>query len=196
MNRIETLNDAQRQLATGHTGVVKWAIYEHINVNENICGFSYDDLFQEGCLYLCGAAATYDGERARFITYAQVVVRNGLLTYCKKILGRQKNFISVGELPPDADDDGNDAAAYAAKDAYEKLLADAAVFELLESVKSEYYGIARLGIEALELKVKGYTGADIARLWGVEQNHVGAWISRAKEKLRKNERFMAELKSA
>lgn len=47
-------------------------------------------------------------------------------------------------------------------------------------------GVARLGIEALELKVKGYSGADIAQLYQTKPNHIGAWISRAAEKLRKD----------
>lgn len=54
---------------------------------------------------------------------------------------------------------------------------------LLARCKKEYSGVAQLGIEALELKIKGCSGADIARLYHTEPNHVGAWISRAKAKL-------------
>ena len=193
---MTVLNETQRGLVTAHTDVVKWAIYEHISINESIYGLGYDDLFQEGCLCLCKAATSYDGEKAKFITYAQVVVKNGLLTYCKQISGKSKNTISISDLPQEPGDGGDGMGIYTVEDEYETMLSETAVFSLLESVKAEYNGVARLGIEALELKINGYTGAEIARLWGVEQNHIGAWISRAKEKLRKNERFMAELKSA
>ena len=193
MNRLTVLNDAQRELVAEHTGIVKWAIFRHIRINDNVFGLSYDDLFQEGCISLCVAAATYDGERAKFTTYAQVVVKNGLLTYCSKIGKMKKDTISISDFPPGADGELNNTAGYPAENIYDAILSDAAVFRLLESVKPEYSGITKLGIEALELKVKGYTGAEIARLWGVEQNKLGAWISRAKEKLRENERFMAEL---
>ena len=44
----------------------------------------------------------------------------------------------------------------------------------------------RRGVEALALKTKGYTGADVARMYHTKPNHVGAWISRAVEKLRKD----------
>ena len=44
----------------------------------------------------------------------------------------------------------------------------------------------RLGVEALELKIAGYSGTDIAKLYGVQPNHVGAWISRAAQKLKKD----------
>ena len=58
---------------------------------------------------------------------------------------------------------------------------------LLVHYKREYSGVAQLGIEALELKIRGYSGADIARLYHNEPNHVGAWISRAKAKLKRME---------
>ena len=45
--------------------------------------------------------------------------------------------------------------------------------------------MARLGVEALELKVKGLNGTDIAKLYNVKPNQVGAWISRAAQKIRK-----------
>ena len=57
---------------------------------------------------------------------------------------------------------------------------------LLDRCKKAYSGVARLGIEALEWKINGYSSADIARLYGVKPNHVGAWISRAAKKLRKD----------
>ena len=41
-------------------------------------------------------------------------------------------------------------------------------------------------IEAMELKIKGYSGVDIARLYHTKPTHVGAWISRASEKLRED----------
>ena len=179
------LNDTQRKLVADHIHIVKWAIYDHIRVNEKYYGLGYDDLYQEGCIWLCHAAATYDGSSAQFDTYAQVVVRNGLLSYCKEIYNKQKHMV---DMIPDFDGQETD-------DIYDSLVSDAVVFGLLESVKSKYNGVTRLGIEALELKVKGYTGAEIARLWGVGQNHVGAWITRAKQKLRQNEAFMAELQA-
>ena len=58
--------------------------------------------------------------------------------------------------------------------------------QLLEHGKRHYKGVARLGIEAMELKIKGYSGADIARLYHTKSNHVGAWIARAVEKLRQD----------
>jgi len=195
VNRTESLNNIQQKLAADHIDIVKWAIYDHIRVNEKFYGLGYDDLFQEGCVWLCKAASAYDGSLAQFETYAQVVVKNGLLSYCRGIYNKQKNMINMSEMATDPTDTAVDMPDPETGDIYGSLLSDAAVFDLLESVKRKYTGITRLGIEALELKVKGYTGAEIAQLWGVEQNHIGAWITRAKKKLRQNESFIAELQA-
>lgn len=195
MSVAVVLNDDQRNLAATHIDIVKWVIYGYIEVNENIYGFGYDDLFQEGCIWLCKAAATYDSKTSQFKTYATTVVKNGLIAYCRRMCKKQKNIINLYDIPLDSDEDDGETYAdrFASNDEYDSLISHLDAIELLESVKSEYDGVALLGIEALELKVLGYSGADIARLWGVRQNHVGAWITRAKRKLMQNEKFMLGL---
>ena len=194
MNYINTIDD-QQKLVENHMDIVKWTIRIHITVRESIVGLGYDDLFQEGCLYLCKAAATYDEARSEFVTYAQVVVRNGLMSYCKKMDNAQKRAIAICDLHLDSEDSNGDTLLEALPDSFdtETAVLNNDVILLLESIKTEYTGVARLGIEALELKIKGFNGADIARMYGVRQNHIGAWISRATKKLRNNEAFMTSL---
>ena len=57
------------------------------------------DRFQEGCLWLCKAAFTYHAGQAQFSTYAKKVVKNGLLSYCRKICsqGRHISRLSIGD---------------------------------------------------------------------------------------------------
>ena len=52
--------------------------------------------------------------------------------------------------------------------------------------KKHHTGIALKGIEALELRYKGYTGKEIAALYHTSPKSVFSWISRAKQKLRQN----------
>ena len=83
-NKDIALTDAQRSMVEANMDVVRWAIRTSIQVNEQHYGFGYDDLFQEGCIWLCKAAVTYDPDGgASFPTYAQRVVENGLRTYCR-----------------------------------------------------------------------------------------------------------------
>ena len=62
---------------------------------------------------------------------------------------------------------------------------------LLSHFRNRYHGTARLGIEAMELRVRGYSCADIAKLYQKKPNYIGACISRAAEKLRR-ERLVRE----
>ena len=186
MKLTQKLTAKQRELAEKNLDVVKWAIFIHIEVNRNIYGFEYADLFQEGCVLLCRAAATYDGKQARFDTYAKTVVKNGLLDYCRSICRIQKHqrYFSDYTIESEIGESSDDL---------NESLSNAEIADLFDRIKTQYTGVALLGINALELKAKGYSGADIAKLWGVKQNHVGAWISRAKTKLRQDEQFIFAL---
>lgn len=195
MKPIQALTKEQRTLAERHLYVTRSVIQTHIVVNETIYGFGYDDLYQEGAVCLCRAAATYRGGPASFETYARRVVRNGLISYCRQMCRKQKRQLYLQALlDPDDDENGCTHRELQSDDGLlDQALSCASALAILESVKGEYRGVALLGIEALELKIKGLSGSEIARLYGVQPNMVGAWISRAAEKLRGNQRFMARL---
>ena len=90
---MNSLTKAQQKLVAQNLPVVHWVICDYIHVNPTICGLEYSDLFQEGCLWLCKAAATYkDDGRAQFSTYAKTVVKNGLLSYCRKVCNHRSHF--------------------------------------------------------------------------------------------------------
>ena len=153
----------------------------------------YSDLFQEGCVWLCKAAATFkDDGRAQFATYAKTVVKNGLLSYCRTICNRGKMFSRLiigehGELAADGE------VLEAQSDVFDAQVSLMETLSLLEASKQDYDGVARLGIEALALKLQGMRVTDIAELYQVPPSHVGAWISRSVAKLRSDPRFLASL---
>lgn len=106
---MTSLTEQQRELVARNLSIVHWVICDYIHANPTICGMEYGDLFQEGCLWLCKAAATYKNDgRARFSTYAKTVVKNGLLSYCRTISNRRKRFSRLiigehGELAADGE---------------------------------------------------------------------------------------------
>lgn len=192
MKKEVQLTPSQRVLVEDHLSVVRWVIFHNIQVNENVYGLSYDDLYQEGCIWLCQAAVTYDAAIALFKTYAKTVVRNGLITYCRTVCKKQKRMLFLetceqGELVVD----GQKLSAQT--DDFDATVSYLEIVSLLESMKKDYNGVARLGVEALQLKIEGLGISEIARLYGVKPSHVGAWISRAAQKLRDNPSFLAEL---
>ena len=184
---MNTKNEAEI-LVENHLDIVKWVIRKHIHTNENAYGLGFDDLFQEGCLYLLKAAKTYNSERAGFETYAKTVVRNGLISYCRQLSKRHKK---ITMLPLDtiskSSSEYHDTFAdlLEEQDAYADI--DTLIF--LAELKQGYTGTVRSGIEALEWRVKGYTVTDIACMYGIKPNLVGARISRAAQVLRQNPYF-------
>jgi len=166
------------KLIEEHLNCVHWTISNFININEGICGLEYDDLYQEGCIALWRAAETFDEQQGvQFHSYAISVIRNHLLDYCRHIQSRTSPIISLERW-----------GAEMAQGGAEAWDGDSSLFveQVLAYGKRTYSGVARLGVEALELKIAGYSGADIAELYGVQPNHVGAWISRAAKKLKKD----------
>lgn len=159
-----------------HLNCVHWVIHSFIGVNESVCGLEYDDLYQEGCLALWRAAESFDGQRGtQFHSYAISVIHNHLLDYCRKIRRRSAPLVPLEDWDAEAVQKGT-----AAWDSDSRLYVE----QVLEYGKRTYSGVAKLGVEALELKIAGYSGADIAELYGVKPNHVGAWIARAAQKLK------------
>lgn len=181
MKFIKPLTIAQQCLVEDHLRLVHWTIRQYIDTNEAVCGMGYDDLFQEGSLALCHAAVTFEDGGAQFKSYAVTVIRNHLLDHCRRIAAQRRNMSLLSLDAPLSE--GNPPIVY---DDTEDLLSDIYASQLLEHGRRTYSGVAKLGVEALELKIKGYTGADIAKLYGTKPTHVGAWISRAAAKLRED----------
>lgn len=185
------LTTAQQKLVENNLSVVQWVIRKSIHVNNSIYGLEYDDLYQEGCIWLCRAAMSYDASLSQFDTYAKTVVRNGLISYCRQICS-QRNHMSrlilgaYGELT-------SDGIVVEHPDEFASQISDMETQDLLQSRMKDYQGVSRLGIEALELKVKGMTVTEIARLYGVPPSHVGAWISRSVKKLRNDRKFLSAI---
>ena len=187
MNCDFTLTPAQQALVEEGLPVIDKVIRLFIRPNENVCGLGRDDLYQEGAVALCKAASTYDGRSARFDTYAAAVVHNHLLNHCKAVNAGQKKLPTVS-LDADSSEDDRPPPfpEPSVPDGTDRLIGDWSAAELLSDCKRRYSGVAKLGVEALELKVKGLSGAEIARMYHTTPNNIGAWISRAAQKIRRD----------
>ena len=181
------MDKKQQRLVEDNLHVVKLAIHKNIIVNDSLYGFEYDDLYQEGCIWLCKAAVSFDETRnVKFSTYAERVVINGLRTYCRLMCRHHIQLPAQKEQ----DEEVFSLDQIPAEDTLEQLFEEQDIYILLQSMKQQYSGTIRLGIEAIEWKVKGFSGAEIAKMYGVKPNLVGAWISRASSRLKKNSDFM------
>lgn len=193
MSQSVVLTESQRELVEHYLSVIDWVIRDHIKVNPHVCGLDYRDVYQEGCYHLCRAAASYTGEPDGFGAYARKVVRNGLISYCRQICRREPDLpLLEGVLESEEPGDNNPSAL---EERVLNKLAGEDLFCMLHEVHAQSSGTVRLGLEALELKAKGMTGREIADLYHVKPNLVGAWISRAAQRLRSHRAFRSAIPS-
>ena len=183
MRELTPLTADQQNLVENHIGLVQWTVNRYIHSDENIVGLAFDDLCQEGAIAMIRAVQTYRAGAASFETFAVTVIRNHLLDYCRKISAGISNLPTIS-LDALAEESGQTGECEGFEDeCISRLMSE----KILERRKVKYAGSARLGIEALELKVlEGYGVTDIAALYGEKPNLVGAWISKAAKKLRED----------
>lgn len=172
----------EQRLVEEHLGLVKTIVKSTMSINENIQGLGYEDLYQTGCEALCNAAINYEeGRGASFTTFADVVIKNSLISHCRKV-GRVQLPLSYLDAP--LNEDGSLTYGDTLRDEHDHALSDKETFCMLSQMEKQFTGIAKKGVEALRLKYMGHTGTEIAGYYGVKPNHVAAWISRALNKMR------------
>ena len=153
-----------------------------IHPNETIRGMEFEELYQCGCLALCRAAATYD-HSTQFRTYASRVVYNAMIDQCRTAQKHYGNTLSYDAVV--GDDEDSYSIFLQASDAVDETVLAGELTKLLDEAKKTYKGAVLKGIEAIELQLKGYSGAEIARMYGVKNNNVTSWISKARAALGK-----------
>ena len=177
------MNDTQKQWVEEHMDVIDRVIWKCIRINNQVYGMEYDDIYQVGAIGLCKAAMNYrQMSTATFSTYAFQVIRNTILDYLRSLNAKQEAFQRfISEV-----DDYKDLRS----DEIENDLYEKEVFRVLEETKERYKGTARKGIEAIEMKMQGYSGKDIAEKYNVNANYITACISRAQKHLQKDDVFL------
>ena len=181
------MNSHQKKLVEDHLYLVKNIILSSMNINESVQGLGYDDLYQTGCEALCNATLHYREDRGTaFATFADTVIKNQLISHCRKAARNQKSILYLEE-PMSNDEELTFADTLPCKT--DHALSDLETMSLLSDAAKRYSGISQKGMEALALKCMGHTGVEIAGYYGVKPNHIAAWISRAIKKLRNDSCF-------
>ena len=177
MNYI--LNEKQQEMVEQHLDLVSIIIHKYIRTNEQVRGLEYEDLYQYGCLALCKAAYHFDG-RVKFETFAGTVIRNALLDECRKAKVVYSRNLSYDAFVNSDDDDSDTLASMLGdtSDINDSIFSEE-LMSIVQTAKKTHKGAVLKGIEAIELRIKGYSGAEIARMYGVKNNNVTSWVSKA-----------------
>lgn len=185
---IRKLTAEQQELVSNHLELIEKVIHFDIRRNLHNPDYAYEDLYQTGCIGLCMAAAAYDGS-APFRAFARKAIYNHLIDYCRGI-----NRHGAAECL----DDFTDMQLYtvtssSARESVDEDVAFRLVLEYVGEMKHRYSGVTLKGITAIELKLNGLSGKDIAQMYGVAPNQVSAWISRARSKILTDCEFLAAI---
>ena len=148
----------------------------------------YDDFYAIGCEAICRAALKYQADSGEFAPFACRYIYNAIIDHCRAMNYRLQRSVDAGF------EEGEvlfDLLAHTTVD-FEAEVTDDSAMAALRACKEKYQGVARKGVEAIELKLQGYESVEIADLYGTTVNNVNAWISRARSKLR-NEPALMEI---
>jgi len=165
------LNDEQRILVERNTGLVGQVIKDKVRNISAIGIFTYQDIYQIGCVGLCKASATYIQGAGRFSTYAYIIIRNEIFNALAKATTLRKHETAIFPDAQSADIALNDN--------------DSDIQRTLDLALSYASGINAKGIIAIHMLAQGYTYREIGeRMGGVSANNVTAWVSRARKYLK------------
>lgn len=176
------LNEQQRQIVAENMGLVGKVIKDRVHSPNQLGIYTYDDIFQIGCIGLCKAATTDKG--GCFSTYAYRLIWNEI---CSALIYASRR--SAEELPTDPE--VMEPPARYGEDMFEGSIE---LNNLLDMAEDQAEGVTAKGIRAIRLMADGYTCREIGEQMGANANNVTAWVSKARKYLKTNPALL-ELKT-
>lgn len=161
----------------------------------------YEDCLQEAYILIWKKADKFNPEK-EFGPFARRVVMNGLIDLYKRNRELKKELLSLEE-DISQDEEGNSVGLIdllKGEDETENQalqnITVALLQEYIKKFKDKCTAASTVkGFEALELKIAGYTGEQIAKMYHVSSNSVRCWMSNARKILSNQETIAALLKN-
>lgn len=162
------LTTEQQRKVEANMGLVGKVIKDKVHGLGSNGSFTYDDLFQIGCIGLIKAAATDKG--GCFSTYAYRLIWNEICNALIKATRISK--YEICEVPENL--------AWKAKEEFLDSVETVELQELLKELEKKATGITAKGIQCLKLSAEGMTCKEIGRLMDAKPGTVWAWMSKAR----------------
>lgn len=162
------LTIAEQKKVENNMGLVGKVIKDKVNSISELRFYTYDDIFQIGCIGLCKAAATDNGSGC-FSTYAYRLIWNEICDQLIYATRRQaKEELSETKV----------VLASSGENIPMELKLD--LYDALDNAKNSATPTIKKGINALVMMSKGYTAREIGEQLGASPNLVTAWVSKAR----------------
>ena len=194
------MTECERKIIEDNLNVVAMATWRFMK-RYNVPASEFEDYRQTGYLILCNKVHKYDGS-TKFSTFIDIVLRNAFIdiyrtnkrgqideTSLDEYLSEEKSFSEseLDEILKDVNTTENQVIERVTGDIIAKCIKKAK-----KTCKSKT--IVR-GFEALELRIEGYTSAQIAKLLEAPSNTIRVGINRAKNILLSDEDFINAIKT-
>lgn len=160
----------------------------------NIGYAEFEDYRQMAYLTVCNKVHKYDGS-TKFTTFADMVITHALIDKYRREKNKNLDTISLDDVCFEGDEDAKLMDFLASESNTENKVLAKVTDELIkkyirdEKHKCSAHTTVR-GFEALELKLAGYSGEEIANMFNVPSNSLRSWMSRAKKILLSQNEFV------
>lgn len=162
-----TLSQSQQRKVEENLGLVGKVIKDKVHDPGRNSIYSYDDLYQIGCIGLCKAA--YSDRGGCFSTYAYRIIWNEI---CTALIYANRRAARECEWNPEL------LCQEQTPDEYSEL------DMILDRLEAESSKAMAKGIRAVRLNAAGYSCAEIGNIFGESTKCVTARISRTRKYLR------------
>lgn len=169
---MRPLTGAEQRRVEENMGLVGQVIKDCVHQYSNGV-YDYDDLKQIGYMGLCKAVLTDKPGRGEFSTYAYIIIRNELYSALEYSTRRGAEVATdPAELP-----------CIGSGESLEQQLVCGDLLGRLERAEASSSGVAAKGFQAIRLLAQGYNSREIGKQFGVQANHVTAWVAKARKQL-------------
>ncbi len=161
------LSAEQQRRVEENMGLVGKVISDKVH-GSHFGGYTREDLYQIGCIGLCKAAATDKG--GCFSTYAYRLIWNEICTVliqASRYSKEQPTEVPVLEV----------------RSVQECFESTVELEDLLKRGECSAKGVVKKGIQAIRLRLKGYSTREIGKYLEVPENYVTAWETKARKYL-------------
>lgn len=166
------LTKEQQKVVEDNMGLVNKVIRDRVHGVSQAGAFSYDDLFQIGCIGLIKAATTDGG--GCFSTYAYRLIWNEICNALVKSTKLEKHEIVFEP----------EELSYLARQDIQEMMEGITLKQLVAQLEENAPKGARRGIRCLMLAEDGYSTREIGRILGADAGKIRMWMTRARRYLR------------
>ena len=188
------MTEQEKKLIEDNMNAVTMTTWQFLK-QYNIPRTEFEDYRQNGYLILCSKVHKYDGS-TKFSTFIDVVLRNAFIDIYRTDKNRRLDVVSLNEYLGEEKtfNDAQLAAILEGDNTTENEVLEKVTNEIMKKcikrAKSKCTSKTTVrGFEALELRIEGYTGAQISEMMKTPSNSIRVGINRAKKILLDDKEF-------